>query len=396
MRNFIFSVILILLVIGCNNKRIKEQCLNDKYFANAIGSGSPNGTDTLFKILDKLSKSDLRGAFIDFDHSGSNELKVFNGYRYLVPIGNNNMAIRLYCAYRIAEYIDDVDKNTLMLLLNQSYLLSNQNNICEQKIYKIEYDYLSCYNTQNDQKRKNTIDSFSIYQNNLNYRRANYLYANLLYDFVSKTTALAIYKKLLFDDFYQMPILKKMMWYYAENKMYDSVRVFSKIYAAKYPSQCNAFEILENVNNSEPRMLNKCDGNYSQKDSITARVFFTRSRLTNSSLQDIEDLYKSYKEANKEFILDSLKIWERGEYYDIYLRYLFKTRQYDHLLDFIIKEVGYNKKIVVENEKDLLQLITEYYIDYNGNSANSKIKQFFADSIIQNKKLRFNLKNLQG
>lgn len=79
-----------------------------------------------------------------------------------------------------------------------------------------------------------------------------------------------------------------------------------------------------------------------------------------------------------------LKLWEKGEYYDIVLRSLFLQNKYEAIYIFLFKSVGLNETINIESGEDFYNLIKLYYnlyIDQSGEHFEQFFVRHFANKI---------------
>lgn len=193
---------------------------------------------------------------------------------------------------------------------------------------------------------------------------------------------LPIYNDLLQQDYYSYRILRRLADYYKDINI-DSCKTYLNLLEKQFSSKC----VIEGITLKNDSLLilncNNCLKSNSRRDSIKARVELTKYYLKEKNYGQIEQLYNGFSNANKEFILDSLKIWEAGEYYDIMSQSLFLKQEYAKLCSFLVKDVSYNLKINVKNDEDLYNLVKSYYLKYNKTKSLQDFDAFFNKNFFQ-------------
>ncbi|MGN6402136.1 MAG: tetratricopeptide repeat protein [Flavisolibacter sp.] len=265
---------------------------------------------------------------------------------------------------------------------------------CIDVLYSVENAYLQCCLSNNDRKKADAIDTLKKYNKEFpDSKRIDYLLANALFEVGKKSEGIKQLKKIITGDYYVQPAVNRIIDYYIETKEPDSLKVYSSFYSKAFPNFCNLGKlVLVTSGKSDSTLFQSCKGKFfSQKDSIVFNVLLAR-KLLNNSPEKALGFYNRFQEENNDFVLDSVKVWERGQYYDIKLRYLFISKQYNKLIDFINKNVGYNKLINIKNDADFAKLIEVYYRDYiNQNGTSNEFENFFNKQFAKNKKTPLNL-----
>ena len=388
----IVCFLLLISVCSCQSSSFGSRCTSD-IFSAAMGSSreSRNGL-AAEKIIDNLNHSKVAEASLELLSNVKIDTLYYNSYYYLSPSSlTNDSLFFAYAAYRIAEYTGDVDKNTLLNMLLTSFGGNSPiKTKCIDVLYSVENAYLQCCSSNSDKARTAAIDTLKKYNKEFpDSKRIRYLLANANFEVGKKEDGIKQLKKIITGDYYVQPAIKRIIDYYIEIKRPDSLKVYSSFYSNAFPDYCNLGKLVLNSlgkNNNEE--FQRCKGKYfSQKDSIEFNVLLARN-LLNYSPEKALSLYNEFEDANNDFILDSVKIWEKGQYYDIKLRYFFITKNYDKMVEFINKNMGYNKLINIKNDSDLQRLIDVYYKDYiNPNINPNEFQTFFNKRFLKKKKI---------
>ena len=110
-------------------------------------------------------------------------------------------------------------------------------------------------------------------------------------------------------------------------------------------------------------------------------MFVAQFKMQHKMYDSVKLMFQEYLKNNSSYSPDSVKTWERGEYYDLMLRVFFLEKKYDDFVSFLIKDVGLNNKIVINDEHDLLKLVVQYYREYiNKNAELGEIKGFYDEN----------------
>lgn len=369
-----YAVLLIFSIVGCMRSEKRETCTSHTYFNLSMGIVQDDYTalDAMDSAMLRLNASDEAAAIQILRRNYKVDTFFNNGYVGLV-VSQPKSDLTNYLLYRYLELVGDLDPNSLTRVLVSDINLDNN---CIRTLIEQESLYLSFYSKKiADQDRKTIIDSIKkrheLFPNSLRikYILANIYYASQLYD-----EALKLYLDLINQNYYKFNCLKRLIKHY-ELLNSDSLRYYVKLAADLFPQKCVPQKIaLVNSDSEIYEVISSCSVSLSKKDSIEAKVLSAKIYLTNENFEMVSRILKSYFSNNTEFILDSLRLWERGEYYDIQLRYFFVKKQYKNFSDFVIKKMGYNPKISVENERDFYELVQTYYTQY----INSSIDGFDA------------------
>lgn len=192
--------------------------------------------------------------------------------------------------------------------------------------------------------------------------RFKYLLANIYLLTESWNKALSLTSELIEKDYYRFWLLKKKIGYY--QTIGDSDQLLSCINSTKklYPQRCIPEMVFFTRDSDVLRNeLSFCFNSRFLSDSIVSTIYLCRRFLSQMEFGALDSMYLSFEKMNKHFQLDSLKIWERGEYFDLKLQSLFMQKKWASFVMFLVSEVGYNKKIIVKNKSDLKLLIQRYY-----------------------------------
>lgn len=392
-----YLALLIFTIIGCNSQTaVNEGCYAYESFNNLIGipnrekgiDDKLNTNSDLLQLLDNSEDIEFQNRF---NAEYNLEWFVYNGFKILRPKSNsNNTWLPYYLSYRYAEYIEDIDKNTLMAILTDGYSYVTQadsvSNNCIKKAFEIEFEYLSAYSNEDGSIIREKVERFigliKLYPSS---SRVKYLWARLNYDLDSSHTSHTAFQNLFNAKYYMKPILRRFIRHYV-NLNDDSVRKYSTLMNNLYPNDCNLGKItlILDSKNNDSEIINACQqcfSGLSQKDSLLAKVLLCKYYLVTKRYLIVNKMYQDYKINNKKIILDSIKIWETGEYYDLLLRSYFLQKKYLDIYEFIIKELGYNKKIIIHDEKDYYNLILKYYQEYiNKTPLQDEFNQFYKNT----------------
>ncbi|MGK2861747.1 MAG: tetratricopeptide repeat protein, partial [Chitinophagaceae bacterium] len=255
--------------------------------------------------------------------------------------------------------------------------------LCLNRLAEIEFDFLSFYSLYDSIKKKEQINKFEKhlkeYPKSL---RIQYLYGKLNYDMGFYNIGLPVFHNLLQKKYYENPILELMFEFYSIIDD-DSVMHYAKVFSDRFPDNCNLGNLSVLIKQNQDSLFmeecEKCLKSEKLTDSIKAKIEMAKFYLNTRDFLKVKRLYNDYKIKNKDFTFNDFKIWETGEYYDIFLRSLFLQKRYRDFYEFIQNEMGYNKKINVENEKDFYKLIRKYHADYS-ESQSIEFDKFFNEN----------------
>jgi hypothetical protein len=373
---FIFSLF---IIYSCKDRFSNGKDEFEKPELTFLGMAKiDNREDSAIDIIAHLNASeDLFAVKKSISYFQLKEFK-FNGYVGFMPSENGEQKqYNCYVSYRLSEYIGNLDKEKLSYILNNPNLVSG-NKKAGGLLGRIEKYYLA-FNLSSP-KRRNFIDSLSSlskkYPQSL---RIKYLLANCYYSLEKFDLAGAIWRDLIEKDYYRYNCLRRMIQLYAR-KDKDSSRFYINYLQKHFPQKCN-IDLLsaeKQISKNEiEKECNKCLTGLNQRDSMNARLFIINNFLDQREYSKVDSSYHLYASNNDEFVLDSFKLWEKGEYYDVMLRKYFVQEKYKEFVLFTIKNVGYNTKIKVEDEQDLYNLVKGYHKLYFGNPDEEHFRIFF-------------------
>jgi hypothetical protein len=386
-KKYLFQGILFILIQSCNFSSTEKDRCNNSVFNSSLSIEIKENEHEISNPVDYLGLLDC-SKDSDFFEVVNNKYKLqpfdYNGLKGYVPQPSfSTDKFANYLAYRYAEYVDDLDKNSLLKILISGHLRSNAKKDtaeCLEKVFEIENLYLSYY-LENDSLNK-SIKEFENYLKAFpDSKRIQYLWAKLNFDFGSVQIGLKLFKELLDKEYYQKPILKLIINYYS-NTNQDSLRKYADYFKQQYPYECNLGEISLFFDSTiSQRFLNdckKCFNGLSRKDSMSAKIFLCRKYLITKNYTMVNRMFNDYKSNNEEFVLNKFKIFEAGEYFDIILQSYFLQKRYNEMYKFITKDMGYNKKIVVKSAGDFYRLLLGYYkMHINANVSSDEFDAFF-------------------
>jgi hypothetical protein len=350
-----FSCLFLLMAVcNCNSQDNSQVCREQIFYSSSLAIGTSNSaikkTDKETGMIELLNQSGDKEFIKSFRQEFGLDSFTYNGFSGVYPKTADFKTI--YLAYRCADFKGDLDKNSLMTILLRAYsgLSTVPDSVpCLRSLLEIENSYLSAYLSHFENHQK--IDRFhSVFKKFSDSKRAQYLWARLNYDFGSRDSAIILVKQLLAEKYYEKPVLKLLTRYYDHTT--DSLIKYSNIFSALFPAECNLAAILLNAdslgNPGGAINIGNCNNFISQKDSMTFKVFLGKYYLDHRNFSAVQKLFDEFRDRNTVNI-DDFKIWEKGEYYDLILQSFFLQKKYKDIYFFVIKDLGYNGKIVVEN-----------------------------------------------
>jgi len=380
-------------VVSCNFQR--NEFLSNDLFIVSLGIkralNEKSNTESERKILNALDSSNDSLALRYLTNDFQIEMNEYNGYIGILPAEDEQSSISNYLSYRYNESVGDMKNERLYFnLLGNAHLYrfkKDYNDSVIRFLNEIEESYLSFYlDSINKYKYLEKIKSnLEIFPSS---NRLKYLYANMNFEIHQYNICLPIYDELLRSDYYSYKILRRMAGHYKyqNSKKY---KIYLNLLEKQFTNRC-ALEGLEAKKDSSFIIsCNNCMNGNSRRDSIKATVVLTRYYLNNNNFNQVVEQYESFIKSNQDFILDSLKIWEAGEYYDIMLHAFFFKSEYAKFCTFLFNEVGYNRKIKVENSEEFYNLIKQYYFDYNKNKSLEDFDIFFKKNFFHFEKKNF-------
>jgi hypothetical protein len=386
MKLLAFIALLIFAFCKCNSKPDRSSGLTFTSCFGEISSGTIDQLcvpaelgDSTVNIIDKLNSSDeiialnlIRDIYI------LDSLK-YNGVKIFSP---SNKPIYNYLIYRYQEYIGDVDKEKLVpYLLN----MHNGNAIYDDDLsilIRIERSYISYFTTNKEDVKKNALDSLLNFLSlNPGSFRLRYLLSNIYFENKEYNKALAISRELINKNYYRYKNLRKIIEHYWFINKYDSCTKYITETMDFYPGKCIPEKMeVSLIQESELNILAECERcrkSASMADSIKSKVFLCRYYLKHQKFKKVDSVFSTYSVLNDELILDTLKIWERGEYYDIKLRAFFLQNRIREFCLFLFRDIGYNRKIKIENENDFYLLVKKYYKESYPQKSEKEFDSFF-------------------
>ena len=380
----LFIIISGIILFGINCKQVPNPKLSE---FELIALGIVENEDSLGDvssqpgyILTILAKSKERLAIetstrtfniVPFRSSG------YLGFRSQEPQANEFHS--KYVAYRLSEYIDNLDYDYLYRTYNDfadiNKKTSQFNIICS-----IERNYL-LYFLADSLKARQYLSALEIDLKDIpKSKRIKFLLAKIYQAEKNYEKAIVLYKDLLESDYYAFLSLRNLINICIIHNP-DSLDYYKRLASIKFRGRCipeiwntdvkKSFEL-----NSE--LLNDCISSTSQRDSMKALLYLGGTYLDLQKFSEFDSLYSEFSINNSEFLLDSFKTWEKGEYYDLKLRSLFLQNRYKELIKFITTSVGYNRKISVGSALELKKLIRQYYFEYNLDASDNRFESFFA------------------
>jgi hypothetical protein len=366
-RIFIYFALIILFNIDCNSNP-KGKCGNKNLFRDGLGieTNHSNAQDSFFIYL-----------------NNSNVLKAQGLLEDLTYIKTNTPEEIFYKKYRIAEIFKKESADALIAILINSFKPGNQDSsLCINELAETELKYLHIIGAFDSLKKarqylefKHFLDQYS------NSFRLKWLWAEINFKLRDYSIAIPIYRELLKNHYYEVYSLRRIIKYYSEFKK-DSSCYYSKMMSVKFPYEPNSgvlfcSDIDSVIFESEYK---RCSMSYNKEDSIAAQVALGRYYLGKKLFSKCDSLYLLYTSSNTQFIPDTIKIWETGEFYDLHMRSLFLQQKFFLIYKFIISEMSYNNKIRVEDETEFKNLMLRYYKDYYNNGPDSNFQKFYSEN----------------
>lgn len=338
--------------------KISQNCTNDSTFS---------------LVLERLNHSDHKKALDIAKSFVLYEEIQYNSFKGIIAASNESSFWNSYIAYRLSSYNDDLDYNSLLrvLMVNYTSGIKSIDSICIKKIVEIEQLYISFF-LERQNNIGNQINKFRnfLYEYPTS-KRIRFLWANLQFRFGSADSAILAYKELYYSSYYQAPILKLLTNYYKDKNL-DSLKFYISAVSKLNPLGCNIENISTLLREAKHENIEsecrKCFNSLSMKDSMSAVLMLAKYYLNIGDFSKVYKLYTQYEQANSEFVNDEFKTWEKGEFYDIFMQALFLERRYNDLKNFVFK-IGYNKKVIINNEDDFYNVIKRYYEHYIRHNA---------------------------
>lgn len=360
-------------MLCCNSQNpSKEVCENQAFYTASLANKKnillEGSNITFFKALEN---SDFQKALVLLKSENDiRELK-YNGYTYFEYPDSLSVFLN-YKIYRLMEYIGETNSKVYFEYLMKAYtpnLLDNDKGAtyCMNQLTEIEYDYLAIYSDRDSAQILTHLKKFKNHvQSNQKSLRIKFMWAKMNYYAKNYKIAFSLFNELLNESYYEKNIYETYFEYYIERD-FDSLEYYSHKFQEKFPLSCNVGELFLPSIQTDSLFFSKCMKCFdygSANDSIRAGIALGKNYLMKEDHKGIKNIFDAYKKNNTEFLQDDLKIWETGEYYDLFLRSLFLQKKYKEMFKFITKEVGYNKKININNDEDFYLLIQEYFNEY--------------------------------
>lgn len=374
-------------LIACNAQKELELC-SGKSVLNATVSGASllklTEEDSFFYYLNSSNVSKAKEFIPDLNYNES-----YNGFRYYTYKEKSQKD--QYKLFRLNEFVGDIDQNTLSTILGRAY--NEAPDTCFELLLEAEHSYLTCIRKIERKASPGCLNDFKQQAKPFNrYERIRYLTARLDYYNGNYAAALPELSRLLNTHYYEKPVLKVLIdHFFFKQKNVDSLRHYSGIFSRRFPDECNAGILYLNDASSEISFTENCKRCLAsnQKDSILGRLYYARERLNAKDYRFAESAYKEYENSNQAFIQDSLKIWERGQYFEIALKAMFAQKKFEQFLSFLTEKVGMNNNVILNNEADLFNLIRDYYKYYfNSNASDQELRDFFQKHFSSKKLLK--------
>jgi len=362
--------------VSCNSQKIRSQCDKNTFFSKGLAFDSEirnsDSKEFVTAFFSSLDTSDYLKAYNIVNTYSKLYKDSLNQYSFLKPIKGLTSKESHYIVYRLEQYLGNITEKMLNNELTKIYnsdLEGTDSIVCLNKLSEIEFAYLSFYSLHDSLKKKEHLQKFVKYLKEYPKSfRIQYLYAKLNYEIGKYEVALPFFKNLLREKYYENSILESLVEYYSQ-KSIDTAMYYTKIFSNRFPTKCNLGKlntlIKGGIDSSFMEECEKCLKSEKAIDSIKSKIALSRFYLEKMDLKKVAELYDDYKNNNTEnFDFSESKVWERGEYYDIFLRTLFLQNKFVEIYKFIVTEVGYNKKIKIDNEMDFYKLMEKYHSEY--------------------------------
>jgi hypothetical protein len=389
---YVIPWVLVIFFLSCKNPSSSDNscsCTCKLQTALAVKNNCVTCADdsAAFKLIAMLNESKI-GSASEFARTHFNLEQIrYNGFRGFSLSEDDTSIWNAYAIYRLTSYYDDVDHNTLLGILVKAnkQMRESSSSLCNEEIQNIEGKYLSYFLDAPAQSPGRNINEFRPFVSKYpNSSRIKYLWATILYKHESVDSALMLFKSLSGSGYYKLPIVRLLISYY-DGKNFDSTKLYANELSKIDSAACNVGKIsigLKEQNNA--LVISECQkcltGKWGMKDSIKAELYLAQYQLQNKNFSTVDSLFARYQTRNKEFVLDSFKIWESGEVYDLYMRSLFLRNKYRQLKSFALFEVGYVGELEIKNAEDLKKLVRKYYLEYvesSGQNFESFYKKHF-------------------
>lgn len=381
MRNFV--KILILFCVGCISRggtqdvQVNSENSDTTFFSwNQVNSlmgldeSYQNNNDHFIEIVHRISLSQPRDTISKF-------VKLY------YPNKIDTVFIdSLYCLY---SKEDDPILNTLVFILNDYYdnlgpdrdinrwsmtknienkilnknLESNSRYAYLRDLY-FGYGILEPFNSGDYQLRFSELSK--ICETYKNSKRLKFILGVFLEKNQQFQSAIPYFKELCSTNYYKYQCeIHLANCYLSLNN--DS----SKLYLTKldddFPLECN----LLKLKNEKPNLsyyITKCEvclNNGTQRDSIVANVFIGRELLLQKKYIQFDELASKYNYNS--YSIDSLKKWERNEWYSMNLESLLAQSKYNLFCDFINSKS--NSYYNIDDEEELKEYLNQYFFKTN-------------------------------
>jgi hypothetical protein len=379
---FLASIVIISVSVGCKQDLPSDRCISEPLVNVSLGLQNDTlsrSSDSATLAIASLNNSDISGV-LKIISKANIDTFTYNQYKGIKPVSDRNNTVN-YLVFRYLDYINDLNKSTLIPILVSRRPYSPRDQCMEDIVHRCESYYLFYFTYTSQKERRACIDSLELMlQHYPAALRIKYLLADLRFTEKQFDEAVPIFRELVKGKYYGYNSLRKITEYYWRYSRKDSFNSCVRQIQGLYPKYCipeliDSFAATKNISGATSE-FSRCLSNGNQKDSIKATVYLCRCYLNACNFDKVDSFYAQFDKTNG-YILDTLRIWATGEFYDMKLRNLFIQKRYKKFLAFAMQNVGANEKIGVDNSNEFYKLVRQYFIEYFPGRSESEFEMFF-------------------
>jgi hypothetical protein len=266
-----------------------------------------------------------------------------------------------YLSFRYNNFMSDIDNDEEGILFQNAVDANATDELF--KLQKIEWGTL--YDTL---RKPDSIGAIEIIKYSKELKRAypeskrlDYLIATSYLAIGKESEALLIYDQLISNNYYVLPILRKIVTYFGKVNNISMHEKYAAIFKEKFPNEC----LLINSDFKAPintinEMCRNCLKNGTQRDSINANIFLAKYCLQKKLYKQVDSITNIYfNQTGKRDSYDRLKQYEDEVYPEIKMRSLFLRGNYTQIIEYYSSpNIGEKRKSEFKNK------MKGYYCDY--------------------------------
>jgi hypothetical protein len=384
-RVFIFATFLIIIsaVYSCGNSTTDNP--ESRLFLKAAMGGEKlltagnSPSDSFFKFIGESRLVDA-ASDLGTDLRPDNLMKAIRSFSALGD------SLNAYKCFRLLESVTtENDEDLLNQLIVCNSHSSTSSNSPFFNLLSIEHAYLAAILVTNSiratEKRAMFRKYLELYPSSL---RLKYLEANLSLSFGDTFTAISAYRELLQKNYCRGEILKRLTAFYLITNSDAGLKTTSSLHDQYFPQSCDLagwyMKAKQGAVTIDGLLTNNCGNTTDPNDSIIRSAVLGHIYLNSRRFKEIDSVCTQYEASDSFVSTGRLREWQIGEFYDMRLRLFFLRKQYELMLWYAVKNVGYNNKINVESNDDFRQLVYSYYVTYYGSE---RFEEFYKEHFLR-------------